>query len=98
MSRSTVTPESVAKSMQTLEAQWKPGSEAAEGMTLRQLEVQRDALRKALKRLDEIKPCCDTCNQFDFLRTCKKHGEIPPEFRQVIGECPDWQFDHVPFS
>jgi len=97
MSKTTVTPESVAKSMATLEAQWKPGSEAKDGTTLQQLEIQRDALRKALKKLDDIRPCCDTCEKFDFVRVCTQHGEIPLEFRSVVGECPDWTLSYIPF-
>jgi len=100
MSRSTVTPESVAKSLATMQALHKPASTPAadgEGMTLGQLQVQRDALRKALKRLDDIRPCCDTCSRFDFHRQCSQHGEIPDEFRQAVGECPDWLFDNIPF-
>lgn len=100
MSRSTVTPESVAKSLATMQA--LSGATPApaadgEGMTLTQLHVQREALRKALKRLDDIHPCCDTCSRFDFHRQCEMHGEIPAEFRQVVGECPDWRHDGVPF-
>jgi hypothetical protein len=99
MSRSTTTPESVAKSLATMQALAgaTPAPEDGEGMTLQQLQVQRDALRKALKRLDDIHPCCDTCSRFDFHRKCSMHGEIPAEFRQVVGECPDWRHDQCPF-
>ncbi len=101
MNKPAVTPESVAKSLATMQALHKPGPAPAaddEGMTLEQLQAQRAALRTALKRLDDIHPCCDTCSRFDFHRQCSKHGEIPQEFRQVVGECPDWRHDGVPFS
>lgn len=96
MSR-TPDPEAVAKSIAQLEAQWKPSSEAKDGMSLAQLHVQRDCLRRALKKLDDIRPCCNTCGQFDFVRTCKLHGEVPDEYRNVVGECPDWTYDFIPF-
>ena len=97
MTRPAVTPESSAKSLDTLQAMWKPGSTACEGMTVHQLQVQRDALRKALERLDAIRPNCDSCSRFDFHKLCSKHGEVPAEFRHADGECADWVFDHIPF-
>jgi len=85
-----------AKSMQTLQQLWKPTATADAGCTLQQLQVQRDALRQALGRLDAIKPCCMSCQQFD-LGLCKQHGEIPKEFQTAEGECPDWLYDAIPF-
>ena len=90
-------PEQVARSLAELEAQWKPKAQTPDGMTLEQLQAQRAALRTALRRLDDIQPCCMTCKRFDFLRTCSKHGEVPYEYQRAIGECPDWVHDGVPF-
>ena len=95
MSR-TATPESIAKSMDTLSAIWKPGDEPGEGATVQQIEIQRGALRQALARLDLIKTACTHCTQFE-MGACKKHGVIPQEFQTVEGECPDWRYDAIPF-
>lgn len=89
-------PADVPRSMQTLQQLWTPASTAERGCTLEQLQVQRDALRKALARLDDIKPCCMSCDQFD-LGTCRVHGDIPAEFQRVEGQCPDWRYDAIPF-
>lgn len=85
-----------AKNMGTLQQLWKPTATAVAGTTLQQLQIQRDALQKALKDLDAIKPCCMSCQQFD-VGGCKLHGEIPAEFQKVEGECPDWRYDAIPF-
>lgn len=85
------------KPIQAIEALWKPSSEPKDGMTRTQLEVQRDALRRALRRLDDIRPCCNTCANFDFVKTCKLHGEIPHEFFNTPDQCSDWRFEFTPF-
>lgn len=89
-------PVDVPRSMQTLEKLWAPSSTPERGCTLAQLLIQRDALRQSLHRLETIKPCCLSCEQFD-LGACKLHGEIPVEFQKVEGECPDWRYDAIPF-
>lgn len=97
MTRRTATPESIAKTMNTLKELWKPGAPAGrEGMTLAELGVQRDALSQALARLNAIKPCCHSCREFD-MGVCRMHGDIPAEFQKVEGECTDWRYDGVPF-
>lgn len=96
MSR-TPDPANVARSLAELEAQWKPAAAAPDGMTLDQLKAQREALRTALRRLDDIQPCCLSCARFDFGKTCTLHGEVPHEYHQAIGQCPDWLHDGIPF-
>lgn len=97
MSRSKATPESIAKSMETLKQIWKPGAPAGhEGMTAAELTVQREALRSSLVRLDAIKTACTHCQQFG-MGACRIHGEIPAEFQKVEGDCPDWTYDAIPF-
>ena len=90
-------PANVVRSLAELEAQWKPQAEVPDGMTLDQLTAQRAALRSALRRLDDIQPCCLSCSRFDFLKHCTKHGEVPYDYQRVVGECPDWVHDGVPF-
>lgn len=90
-------PAQVARSLAELEAQWKPAAVVPNGMNLEQWKVQRDALRTALRRLDDIQPCCITCSRFDFHKLCTLHGEVPHEYHRAIGQCPDWLHDNVPF-
>lgn len=97
MSTKGLTPEESAKSMATTKALWQPMSAPEAGMSRAQLLVQRDALRRALKRLEEVKPCCNTCSRFDFVHTCELHGHVPPEFFGAIDQCEDWSFDAIPF-
>lgn len=85
------------QALNAIEQMWLPSAEARADMTLAQLEVQKDALRRALKRLENVQPCCNTCSRFDFVKTCNLHGEIPREFVSAIGQCPDWAFDAIPF-
>lgn len=97
MSRSKATPESIAKSMNTLKQIWKPDAPIGhEGMTAAELKVQREALRTSLQRMEAIKVACTHCQQFD-LGACRTHGEIPAEFQKIEGECPDWRYDAIPF-
>lgn len=86
--------------MKTLRALWAPDDAAplqARGVTLVQLRVQRDALALALAAIDRIKPCCHSCDMFD-LGHCQRHdSEVPADFQEAAGQCPDWAYDGVPF-
>lgn len=66
-------------------------------MNIVSLNVQREALRKELTRLDAIKPGCGNCNHYQLER-CDVYGEVPPGdwFKGPI-DCPEWQFDALPF-
>jgi hypothetical protein len=85
------------KALQTAAALWKPSAEPRDGMTRAQLHVQRNALRTALRRLDDIQTSCNTCRHFDFVKTCSLHGEVPPEFISTPEQCDDWAFESIPF-
>lgn len=90
------TAESVAKAMDTARQLWEPECDATRGTTLQELTVQKNALHRAWKMLESIKPCCHSCDQFD-MGSCRTHGPIPKEFQTVEGQCPDWRYDGIPF-
>jgi hypothetical protein len=93
-------PESIRKSMDTLQKLYKPaGSEPVEGMTLAELDVQKAALRGALGRLEAIKTNCHHCKLFT-MDVCELHGAVPVEFAKktdALDQCPDWRYDAIPF-
>jgi hypothetical protein len=89
-----VTPELIAKSMATYQALWKP---LDAGLTAADLESTRKTLREALARAEAVKTNCASCQHFALDRCNKHNADVPVEFQQVEGQCPDWQFDGVPF-
>ena len=66
------------------------------GASMGQLQVQRDALTSALRRIDVIAANCGHCMHFE-LGTCALHGDVPIAFQKTSGECDDWRYDGVPF-
>lgn len=89
------TPSEITKAMDNYKRLWKP--DGVEGMTLIQLETKKEALRKSLKELEAIPANCTHCVHFQIER-CEFHKQdVPVEFQQTQGECPDWVYDGIPF-
>ena len=63
------------------------------------LTVQRDATRAWLKKLDDIRVGCDSCEYAAVhaqQMLCRKFDAVPPpEVRQA--GCDEWVYDQVPF-
>lgn len=68
------------------------------GMTARELQIVREALRDRLHCLDQIRTTCEHCEHFAHAPRCAKFDAVPPEdFRRTEGACEEWRFDGVPF-
>lgn len=68
-------------------------------MNLIALNAVRAALRKELKRLDDIKPGCSTCKHYE-LNHCGAYDQQPPGEWFNPNEpvdCESWVFDNLPF-
>jgi hypothetical protein len=69
---------------------------APAGMTAAELNVQREALRTALRKLEVIQVHCASCKEFE-LGVCARHGNVPVSFQKSVDECDDWTYDGIPF-
>lgn len=67
-------------------------------MNRSQLSGQIAALEQDLKRLRSVTTNCQHCDWKAWSRPfCNKHNaEIPAEFMHTEN-CPDWEFDQIPF-
>lgn len=67
-------------------------------MTLIELKTTKQALKSRLSEYESIKPSCENCEYFPDRVKCEKFDAAPPP-DWVIGkvECPQWEYDNVPF-
>jgi len=96
MSQATPTKDEIKQSIAQTAELWAPSSTAREGASQVQIVVQRDALAKALGRLQAIKFNCEHCAKFQ-MEACDMHGPIPREYIKTEAGCPDWAYDGVPW-
>lgn len=55
-------------------------------------------IKKAMAFYEGVETMCFNCTKFsDANKACSAYGPIPPEYLTMHNECPDWEFDDVPF-
>ena len=66
-------------------------------MTLIELKATKEALKRSLHELENIKVACYSCTQYKNTH-CTKYGAPPPDdwVRGPI-ECESWEYDEIPF-
>lgn len=66
-------------------------------MYLAEFEAKKASLRKELSELEDTKICCMTCTLFAKPRCTKFDANPPPAFVNEKADCPEWDWDEVPF-
>lgn len=66
-------------------------------MNLQELNISKKLVRQQLQQLEQIKPSCTSCENFQNNK-CAQFGESPPP-DWIAGpvECDQWQYDFIPF-
>lgn len=66
-------------------------------MTLTELTVTKDALRKQLQEYEQIKPNCINCTKYTHDK-CEQFDASPPNSWKIGPvQCEHWVWDQIPF-
>jgi hypothetical protein len=66
-------------------------------MTLIELQVTKQALRRQLDEYERITPSCMTCQHMDAGLCAKFNAQPPAEWKAGPVDCAEWIHDGIPF-
>lgn len=66
-------------------------------MTLVELKATKEALKRSLHELENIKVACYSCEKYKNTQCSQYAACPPPEWIQGPIECEHWKYDEIPF-